>query len=362
MYRLQRLHRRLLPDDPRVGWTPYLWLAYLIFFFFRYAFVAPGPAESAAVAVTLAVFLGLYFNGYWKRGRALLPNIAGLVLLGVLWAPYNPGAGVFFIYAASFAAWIGPPRRAAIAVGVVVLFAVVCGWFLQRHPAFWFPPLLFGSLAGVINIYYAEQGRKDAALRLSQDETRQLAQVAERERISRDLHDLLGHTLSVITLKSELAARLVERDPERADAEIRDVERISRAALAEVREAVNGMRTRGLVAEIEHARVALKSAGVRLSVEGRPPALASAKEAILAMVVREAVTNVIRHAQAGNCTIAILADDDGDTLVEVRDDGRGGAPVLGTGLDGMRKRLTAAGGRLEVGDELGLRLRAWLPS
>ena len=362
MYRLQRLHRRLLPDDPAVGWIPYLWLVYLIFFLLRYAFVVPGPAEIAGVALTVAVFLGLYFNAYWKRGRAVLPNILGLLLLGALWAPYNVGAGVFFIYAASFAAWIGPPRRAALAVGLVLLVAMLCAWFLQRNPNYWIPPLLFGSLVGAINIYYAEQSRKDAALRLSQEETRQLARVAERERISRDLHDLLGHTLSVITLKAELAARLIDRDPGRAGAEIREVEQISRAALADVREAVSGMRSRGLPAEIEYARVALKAAGVTLNVEGEPPALASAKEAILAMVVREAITNVIRHAQANNCTIAIVADENGETLVEVQDDGRGGMPIVGAGLDGMRMRLAAAGGRLEVGGELGLRLRAWLPS
>src|SRR5690606_24674049 len=110
-----------------------------------------------------------------------------------------------------------------------------------------------------------------------------------------------GHTLSVITLKAELAARLIDRDPGRAGAEMRDVERVSRAALADVREAVSGIRTRGLPGEIEHARVALKAACVRLEVVGELPKLAPAQEAVLAMVVREAVTNVIRHAQADTC-------------------------------------------------------------
>ena len=99
-------------------------------------------------------------------------------------------------------------------------------------------------MSGVIGIYDATRHRRNAALRLSQEEVRQLARVAERERISRDLHDLLGHTLSVITLKAELAARLVDRDPARAGEEMREVERVSRAALAEVREAVSGIRTR----------------------------------------------------------------------------------------------------------------------
>jgi two-component system sensor histidine kinase DesK len=357
---LQRLHRYLLPDRPHVGWIPYLWLAYLVFFFFRYYFATPGLHEIAAIAVTLAAFLGLYFNGYWKHGWALLPNILGMLLIGTLWAPHNVGSGVFFIYAASFAAWLGPPRRAALAVAAVVASAMLVSYAIQPQLIFWFPPLLFGTLVGTINIYYAAQDRNDAALRLSQQEVRELARVAERERISRDLHDLLGHTLSVITLKAELAGRLVATEPARARAEIGDVERVSRAALAEVREAVSGMRALGLAEELDYARVALKAAGVDLKIDGKPPKLKSSAEAALAMVLREAVTNVIRHAGAHNCRI-LLRTEGGEVLLEVRDDGRGGTIAAGSGIDGMRARLAPPGGRLEIASDYGTRVRAWLP-
>lgn len=356
---LRAIHRRLLPAE--ASWIPYVWLVYLSVFYMRYAFVDAPARELVWAVVTGAAFLALYFNGFWKRGWRLVPTIVGLCVIATAWAPVNTGAGVFFIYAASFAGWLGPVRRAAGGVAAVVVWLLVVTFAVQQHPGFWLPALVFSVIIGLISIYDSNRHRHNAELRLSQQEIRQLAQVAERERISRDMHDLLGHTLSVITLKAELAARLVERDPARAAAEIREVEQVSRAALAEVREAVSGMRTRGLAGELEQARVALKAAGVALEVDGELPALAPDKEAVLAMVVREAVTNVIRHAQATQCRIA-LGRDAGEALVEVRDDGRGGIALAGGGIDGMRARLTDAGGRLEVGDEFGMRLRAWVPA
>lgn len=359
MFVLKAIHRRLLPAEE--GWLPYLWLVYLGFFFSRYYFLDAGDAERASVALTILLFLALYFNGHWKRGSALVPTILAIGAIGTIWAPVNTGAGVFFIYAASFAGRLGRVERAAFGVAAVVAWAAGVAYVWQPNPTFWAPALVFGVMVGIISTYESARHRRDAALRLSQEEVRQVARVAERERISRDMHDLLGHTLSVITLKAELASRLLERDPERAGAEIRAIEQVSRAALADVREAISGIRTRGLAGELEQARVALKAAGVSLEVEGELPALSAASEAVLAMVVREAVTNVIRHAEANRCNIVIRRET-GQTCVEICDDGRGGEVVAGGGLEGMRARLTAVGGRLEVGGKFGLRLRAWLPA
>ncbi len=356
---VKAIHRRLLPAE--AGWIPYLWLVYLSFFSIRYFYAPPSALESAAIALTLVAFLALYFGGYWKRGWALVPTIIGIGVIGTIWAPHNVGAGVFFIYAASFAGWLGPVRRAASGVAAVILWAMVVAYLWQSHPTFWGPALLFGVMVGTISIYDSTQLRRDAELRLSQEEVRQMARVAERERISRDMHDLLGHTLSVITLKAELAARVIDRDPARAKTEIREVEQVSRAALADVREAISGIHTRGLAGELEHARVALKAAGVRLEVDGAVPAVPPAAEAVLAMVVREAVTNVVRHAQASYCRVVFRREAE-EAFVEVQDDGRGSKALTGGGIDGMRARLAAAGGRLEVGDEFGVRLRAWLPT
>lgn len=343
-----------------MGWLPYLWLVYLFFFFIRYFFARPSVTEAVAVGMTLLVFLGLYFNGFWHRGWTLAIHMTGLSLLGTAWAPVNPGASVFFIYATGFAGQLGPIRRAVVGVIAVIAWAMGVAWAWQPAVWFWLAPLLFGTLVGVISIYDAAQARRDAELRLSQQEVRRLARVAERERISRDLHDLLGHTLSVVTLKAELAGQLVERDPARAKAEIGQVEEVSRAALAQVREAVAGFRARGLAGELEQAELALKAAAVDLVTDGAPPPLPPADEAVLALVLREAVTNVIRHAQATRCRILLRAEA-GEGFLEVHDDGRGGRITAAGGIEGMRARLAAAGGRLEVTSDRGTRVRAWLP-
>jgi len=220
----------------------------------------------------------------------------------------------------------------------------------------------------------ADLGGANARLRVAQDEIEHLAKLAERERIARDLHDLLGHTLSVIILKSELASKLAERDVERARNEIRDVERISRDALSQVRAAVRGYRAGGLAAEIEDARRALDAANVVLTADLQSAPLPPSHEAVLSMALREAVTNVVRHANARQCRIAIecgAADLGGRStaavggatqcVLTVTDDGRGGGEPFGSGLTGMRERVEALGGTLQRDGSHGTTLTITLP-
>jgi two-component system sensor histidine kinase DesK len=228
--------------------------------------------------------------------------------------------------------------------------------------------LVFVPLIGGVNVHYAELRRRDARLRLAHDEISQLGALAERERIARDLHDLLGHTLSVIVLKAELAAKLVTRDAARAAQEIGDVERISREALVEVRRAVQGFKTASLADEVVRARGVLASAGVALegnlvtdsdlsaSVEGLDPR----SERALAFVLRECITNVVRHAGARLCRVT-LARDGPLARLEIRDDGRGGGAAEGNGFQGMRARLAEIGGTLERDGSRGMAVRALAP-
>jgi two-component system sensor histidine kinase DesK len=189
--------------------------------------------------------------------------------------------------------------------------------------------------------------QRDAELKLNQDEVRRLAATAERERIGRDLHDLLGHTLSLIALKSELANRLWERDPHAARREVQEVERVTRDALAQVRRAVTGIRAAGLAAELASARLLLESAGVAFRYELAEISLPVDLETALALAVREAATNIQRHARAVSASLRTWRE--GDTLhLEVRDDGRGGALVPGNGLTGMRERLAAFGASVAI--------------
>ena len=155
---------------------------------------------------------------------------------------------------------------------------------LRRWPA---------VVVGGSNIYFAQRNRTLAKLRIANEEIEHLAKVAERERIARDLHDVLGHTLSVITLKSELAGKMMDRDPARAGKEIREVEQISRQALHEVRDAIRGYRTQGLAAELAQAKATLETAGLAVQCDaGTGPQLPAVQESVLSLAVREAVTNV----------------------------------------------------------------------
>ncbi|MFL6196488.1 MAG: histidine kinase [Thermoanaerobaculia bacterium] len=352
---------RLLPKDPELGWTPYAWLIYL--FPFLIAPVLGGPGGRPAWSWTLlgtVLFLGLYFRGYWLQGRRVLWAAGAILLLGMAYAPFNFGAGVFFTYSAAFIAHSGPPRFAWRLLGVLLAVLALEAVLAPLSPFVWAPAAVFALMIGGLNIHSAEVRRANARLRLAQDEVERLAKTAERERIARDLHDLLGHTLSMITLKAELAGKLVERDPERARREIREVERVSREALREVRAAIAGYRSDGLQAELGRARLALEAAGVRLETFAQPVELEPGRETVLALALRESVTNIIRHAAAGTCRIA-LEQTEAETRLEIRDDGRGGAAPEGLGLSGMRERIEGMGGRLERCAEDGTTLRITLP-
>ncbi|MEP7001084.1 MAG: sensor histidine kinase, partial [bacterium] len=185
--------------------------------------------------------------------------------------------------------------------------------------------------------------------------------VAERERIARDLHDVIGHTLTLITLKSALAARVAKRDPARAADEMRDVERVSRDALQEIRAALAGNRDVGLALEVASAASMLESAGITVEHAVMPVSLSPSEEATLALAIREAVTNVVRHAGASMCRIT-LSGDDGRRSLSIEDDGRGKHGPDGRGLAGMRERVTAVGGQLVVdaGAVSGTRVRITL--
>jgi two-component system sensor histidine kinase DesK len=167
--------------------------------------------------------------------------------------------------------------------------------------------------------------------------------------------------LSVITLKSELAGKLIDRDPQRAGKEIREVEEISRQALSEVRDAIRGYRSKGLAAELAQAKSTLETAGVAVQCDAattiKIPAM---QESVLSLVVREAVTNVVRHAQAHTCRMR-LDQQNGSCLLEIQDDGRGGFSNEGNGLRGMRERVEMLGGTLDRETSSGTRLTITLP-
>jgi two-component system sensor histidine kinase DesK len=199
----------------------------------------------------------------------------------------------------------------------------------------------------VIAIFTAYAHRHQKEMRRSQEEITRLATLAERERIGRDLHDLLGHTLSVVALKSELARKLIDRDIDAARSEIAEVERVARDSLAQVRNAVSGIRSTALSAELLAATALLEAQGLKVKCETENVKLPHDCETVLALSLREAATNVRRHSGAKAVTIR-LRKEAADVIIEVADDGRGGRIVPGNGLNGMRERLGTVGGSLTL--------------
>jgi len=352
-----------LPPGNDSGWLPYLWLVYLTQFAF---YPASGNASGIEWAVTLAgvaVFLPLYFWGYWLRGFQTLWVVAALGVLGTGFAHWNPGASVFFIYAASFLAKVSTELKPGRIWGWLAGWTIFIGGvalLLQRSPVFWVAGIVFSLLVGTMAIVDVRKRQMYRRLAMAQEETERLAKIAERERIARDLHDLLGHTLSVIVLKSELASRLTERDPARAAQEIRDVEKISREALAQVRAAVKGYRSAGVAAEVEQARGALTAAGVDLDCKMEACPLTPQQENVLSLAIREAVTNIVRHARARCCELSLGAAN-GAVELRIRDDGQGCDSVEGNGLTGMRERVELLGGTMERNGARGTAILVRLP-
>jgi two-component system sensor histidine kinase DesK len=202
-------------------------------------------------------------------------------------------------------------------------------------------------LLGVSAIYTAYTTQQQACLRRSTEEILRLATLAERERIGRDLHDLLGHTLSVVALKSELARKLLDRDLDAARNEICEVERVARDALSQVRNAVSGIRNTAIASELVAATALLEAQGVRVKCETEHVKLPHDRETALALSLREATTNIRRHAAATGVVIR-LRQETAQVTMEVVDNGRGGRIVPGNGLNGMRERLGNVGGKLEL--------------
>jgi two-component system sensor histidine kinase DesK len=345
---------RILREKRKIGWWPLVFTPFIV-----WVFLDPWVRHASRLEWTLnllgvAAFLGLHILvlHHWFNRRVALGSVAGLVFLGCIFAPFNQGAAVYVIFAVSYVPFL-VAGDIALSAGILVSIVAIVGvesWILHLNLVFFLYSAGYALLLGTGNTYAARQAF--AAERATK--------IAERERIARDLHDVLGHTLSVIILKSELAGRLLERDPEGAKAEIADVERISREALAEVRQTISGYRQEDLQAEFARAKSTLETAGVVVETHTENPALTPAQETVLALVLREAVTNVVRHAHAESCRLNL--ENLGDVCrLEIQDDGRGGLGMEGFGMRGMRERIEALGGTLEHEAQAGTRLTINLP-
>jgi two-component system, NarL family, sensor histidine kinase DesK len=349
----------------RLIWTG-PWLAFLTFPVVDLV-GTPRPVVVRVVAAVLLLVFTVAYTAVFGRvlGDRRPAAASQLALVGVLGTGLAVWLGVswagLLIYVSSVAAVALPVRWAW---AVVTAAAGICAGVVAAHglladlvilPLFCFLTAL--TLQGTRHLMSV-----NAELTEARDELARTAVAQERLRFARDLHDLLGHSLSLIALKSELAGRLAERDPGRARQEMADVEVTARRALAEVRDAVSGYRQVGLAQAVVEARSALSAAGIALHAPALLPLLPGTVDAVLGWLVREATTNVLRHSSARAVDVE-LRTDDAEVLLSLTDDGVGGTARPGVGLSGLAERVREAGGTLTAGPAgaRGFRLAARLP-
>ena len=341
-------------DNLRRGKSP--WTDGVHLLWSMWIFITPamggGNYDARWFALTLAsypLFLWLYAQTLLAPKRISWRYPAAMVVLCALLLRWYPSGMSYFVFGCvllGITRNASLPRYLALLLslnGLLAAFAYAAGYPWQVMA--WMAPMTL--IIGIIVRVEAIAHDKDAALKLSHDEVRRLAATAERERIGRDLHDLLGHTLSLITLKLELARKLADRDPAASRRELEEAEHVARDALAQVRSAVTGIRSTDLAAELASAKLMLESSQVRLDYDLPPSDLPPEVERGLALILREAATNIARHAQAACAKIEFVCEAKTVQLC-IGDDGRGGVQADGNGLAGMRDRVRALGGTLSV--------------
>ena len=340
----------------RYGWMfGAIWLIYLIYPLNDILALESVTARVSGIVAIVGfgvVFTATFWrfrNGHrrgnplpvWQAWGALAAMLALTSIMSALIGTTGFGAT---IYIAVLAMMTLPVRHAWTLVAVMVMIIevaprVINAWEPDNFFAF---QLLISAAAawGITQVF-----QRNHELAVARQQLADLAIVAERERMSRDVHDILGHSLTVITVKSELAGRLLDIDPARAAVEIAELETLARQALADVRSTVGGMRQIDIGTELASARTALMAAGIDADLPGNGDVVPLRHRELFGWVMREAVTNVVRHSEARHCRVTLTPSS-----ISIVDDGVGPAEEDhgGNGLRGLGERVSAAGGSLAI--------------
>ena len=317
------------------------------------------PELSRTLAIVMLAFVVAYLvalvnlRGAFRPvpsrpGWTFWPAVVGMGILAVaaMAIDVTDGASTLPFVAVIGALWLR--RRGLLAVAGVTLVSAMLSWWFTG--SWWIPGgVEWGVLTAGCSIWglWALLDRRNESIRRLAAES-ELALSRQQERFARDLHDILGHSLTVITVKAELAGKLIDAAPERAKVEVADLERLSREALADVRRAVSGYREISLPGEIARARAVLTASGVEAHLPTSADAVPDERREVLAWALREGVTNVVRHAGARTCTVALSSAG-----LSVTDDGSGKPGEDGNGIRGLRERAASAGATVVRSSRLG---------
>ena len=333
----------------------WVYLINLVFYFIPLFNVRFAVWQYLSMLAALLLFLVCYFWAYRTPRSEMHWPITGIIAVAALITPVNSGSISMFAYASFFIGFAYPLRRylllSALLVGLLVVLDLTLKINWSLFLALGIPIVLAVGLLG-----RAEQAKllHRLAERKSEDEVKQLAAMVERERIARDLHDILGHTLSSIALKADLAQKLLSRDKaQEATVQLNELSQIARDALSQVRQSVSGFKHQGLTAEVGKLLARLRDAGFAAELLGEIPSLTTRQESAIILALTELVTNVIRHSRGAHCTLQFTKQADSWQIC-LSDDGSIDALREGNGLSGLRERLAALGGNLAIAYQQGV--------
>ncbi len=338
-------------------------LIFSLFYFIGPFYSGLGGWQLAVVLVVFVIQVYLYhMMAVAKRKDVVGIAVAASIALGFVTAPLNHSSYSFYWFCAYFAAFTFN-RNTALLVFVCILAAVVITAEQHGYHELWYYlPVIIPTLGLLSYGFYDKQAHIHAqAQRKSQDEIEQLAIVAERERIARDLHDVMGHSLSTIALKAQLADKLGKAgDAEAALGEIREVAAISRDTLSEMRSVITGYRARSLEQQVERLVQSLKDWNYQVDDQLQLPQLTAQEESALVLVLTEAITNILKHCQGSRVSLRTQTSPeeqpDADWALYVEDNGRPEQVEVGNGLSGMRERLENIGAQLQIDTQNGMKL------
>ncbi|WP_372624776.1 sensor histidine kinase [Arsukibacterium sp.] len=345
--------------ESKLSWV---YLINLIFYIIPLLTVSFSLWQYLCMAIALLAFLGCYFWAYRCNRQQMHWPIAGIVVVAALITPVNPGSIAMFAYAGFFIGFAYTLRRyllqIILLVGLLILLDLLLNIRWNLFLVMGIPIVLAVSMLG-----RAEQAklRHRVAQQQSEDEVKQLATMVERERIGRDLHDILGHTLSSIILKADLAEKLLARQQtEAAQQQLTELSEIARAALSQVRQSVSGYTHQGLTAEVAKLLSRLRDAGFAAELTGKIPQLDCRRETAVVLALTELVTNVMRHSKGDSCQLRFT--EHADTLhIYLSDNGQQADVKEGNGIRGLRERLAAINATLTLEHQQGLTATIKLP-
>lgn len=345
--------------EQKMAWV---YLINLAFFFFPLFIVTFQWWQYLSIATALALFLVFYFRAFRSSIAEIHKPVLGIIAVATLITPINPGSISMFVYAGFFIAFAYPLRQYLLYIAALTLLMVSLELTLTLHWPYFLhlgiPVLLSVSLIGRVERQrFLHQQREQQ----SADEIKQLATTVERERIGRDLHDILGHTLSSIVLKADLAAKLLEKKQfDAAKVQLAELSQIARDSLSQVRQSVSGYKHQGLAAEVSKLLARLRDGGFNTELQGTVPTLDQRSETALILVLTELITNVLRHSNGDSCLLNFSQLNDMLTI-SVVDNGQTEVISAGNGLIGIQERLSALNATIIVCVNNGCKIKIELP-